>query len=135
MPGRNGAISRATPSQVGVLSLRERGILRHQMITPYHAKYFAHEFTKHWVSGVPPAGNANSAWVQYFIHHITPLTFPHQTKPLALPLEGLTARAIRRHLTIDERMWFNRMIGEHGEAEVLKLWPSYEVQLNFARSL
>ena len=48
---------------------------------------------------------------------------------------GLTARAIRRHLTIDERMWFNRMIGEHGEAEVLKLWPSYEVQLNFARSL
>jgi hypothetical protein len=65
----------------------------------------------------------------------TPLTFHDQTKPLALPLEGLTARAIRRHLTIDERMWFNRMIGEHGEAEVLKLWPSYEVQLNFARSL
>jgi hypothetical protein len=64
-----------------------------------------------------------------------PLIFPDQTQPLALPLEGLTARAIRRHLSIDERMWFNRMIGEYGEAEVLKRWPSFEVQLNFERSL
>jgi type I restriction enzyme M protein len=27
---------------------------------------------KRWVYGVPPAGNANFAWVQHFIHHLTP---------------------------------------------------------------
>ena len=65
----------------------------------------------------------------------TPLTFPDRTGPLALPLESLTARRIRRHLTIDERMWFNRMIAEHGEDEVLKMWASYQIQLNYARAL
>jgi type I restriction enzyme M protein len=27
---------------------------------------------KRWVYGVPPAGNANFAWVQHFIHHLSP---------------------------------------------------------------
>jgi type I restriction enzyme M protein len=27
---------------------------------------------KRWVYGVPPAGNANYAWVQHFIHHLSP---------------------------------------------------------------
>ena len=27
---------------------------------------------KRWVFGVPPAGNANYAWVQHFIHHLAP---------------------------------------------------------------
>jgi type I restriction enzyme M protein len=27
---------------------------------------------KRWKFGVPPAGNANFAWVQHFIHHVTP---------------------------------------------------------------
>jgi type I restriction enzyme M protein len=27
---------------------------------------------KRWVHGVPPAGNANFAWVQHFIHHLAP---------------------------------------------------------------
>jgi type I restriction enzyme M protein len=27
---------------------------------------------KRWVHGVPPAGNANSAWVQHFLHHLAP---------------------------------------------------------------
>jgi type I restriction enzyme M protein len=27
---------------------------------------------KRWVYGVPPAGNANFAWVQHFLHHLTP---------------------------------------------------------------
>ena len=27
---------------------------------------------KRWVYGVPPAGNANYAWIQHFIHHLTP---------------------------------------------------------------
>jgi len=27
---------------------------------------------KRWVYGVPPAGNANFAWVQHFIHHLPP---------------------------------------------------------------
>jgi type I restriction enzyme M protein len=27
---------------------------------------------KRWIYGVPPAGNANYAWVQHFIHHLAP---------------------------------------------------------------
>jgi type I restriction enzyme M protein len=27
---------------------------------------------KRWAYGVPPAGNANTAWVQHFIHHLSP---------------------------------------------------------------
>jgi len=27
---------------------------------------------KRWVYGTPPAGNANYAWVQHFIHHLAP---------------------------------------------------------------
>ena len=27
---------------------------------------------KRWVYGMPPAGNANYAWVQHFIHHLAP---------------------------------------------------------------
>jgi type I restriction enzyme M protein len=27
---------------------------------------------KRWVYGVPPAGNANFAWVQHFVHHLAP---------------------------------------------------------------
>jgi len=27
---------------------------------------------KRWVYGVPPAGNANFAWVQHFIYHLAP---------------------------------------------------------------
>jgi hypothetical protein len=26
-----------------------------------------------WKFGVPPAGNANHGWIQYFIHHLAPL--------------------------------------------------------------
>lgn len=53
---------------------------------------------------------------------------------LALPQEGLTIDAIRNHLTLDERMWFNRMLGEYGDAQMLKMWPSYQVQLNYVRN-
>jgi hypothetical protein len=28
---------------------------------------------KRWVYGVPPAGNANYAWVQHFVHHLAPV--------------------------------------------------------------
>jgi type I restriction enzyme M protein len=27
---------------------------------------------KRWVYGVPPAGNANYAWIQHFVHHLAP---------------------------------------------------------------
>ena len=27
---------------------------------------------KRWAYGTPPAGNANYAWVQHFIHHLAP---------------------------------------------------------------
>lgn len=65
----------------------------------------------------------------------TPLRFPDGTTPLALPLEGLTARTIRRHLTLDERLWFNRMIEAYGEEAAVKMWPSYQVQINYVRNL
>ena len=42
------------------------------MITPYHAKYSIDECTILWVCSEPPAGNANYAWVQQFIHHLAP---------------------------------------------------------------
>jgi len=50
----------------------EKRILPREMLTPYHAKYFADECTIRWVHCVPPTGNANYAWVQNFIHHIAP---------------------------------------------------------------
>ena len=29
-----------------------------------------------WKYGIPPAGNANFAWVQHFIHHLSPRSLP-----------------------------------------------------------
>jgi type I restriction enzyme M protein len=31
---------------------------------------------KRWVYGIPPAGNANFAWVQHFIYHLDPTDKP-----------------------------------------------------------
>ena len=42
------------------------------MLTTYHAKHLPNRITNCWVYGVPPAGNANYAWVQHFIHHLAP---------------------------------------------------------------
>jgi hypothetical protein len=42
---------------------------------------------------------------------------------------------IRRSLTLDERLWLGQMIEAHGEAEVIRMWPSLIVQLEFSRSL
>lgn len=63
-----------------------------------------------------------------------PHAVPTIDDQLALPQEGLTIDAIRDYLTFDERMWFNRMLGEYGEAQMLKMWPSYQVQLNYVRN-
>jgi hypothetical protein len=41
-----------TPTQVWVLSHCKKRILRQQMLTPYHAKYFAHDLTRRAVSGM-----------------------------------------------------------------------------------
>jgi type I restriction enzyme M protein len=38
---------------------------------------------KRWVYGVPPAGNANYAWVQHFIHHLAPTAWPASCWPTA----------------------------------------------------
>jgi hypothetical protein len=62
--------------------------------------------------------------------HITDVT-----EPLNLPKDKLTLESIGRHLTIDERLWLARMIGAHGKQSVLAMWPSYELQINFVRSL
>ncbi len=56
-------------------------------------------------------------------------------KPIRLAVESLTIPKIQAVLTADERLWLCRMIEVHGEEAILRLWPSYEVQINFARSL
>ena len=61
--------------------------------------------------------------------------YPDGSQILQLPAEGLTLRKVCGHLTPDERLWLAQMIGADGADKVLKRWPSYEVQLNFARSL
>jgi hypothetical protein len=38
-------------------------------------------------------------------------------------------------LTPDEQLWLGRMIEANGKEEFLRMWPSYEVPINFARSL
>ncbi len=38
---------------------------------------------KRWVYGVPPAGNANFAWVQHFICHLAPTGSPGSCSPMA----------------------------------------------------
>jgi hypothetical protein len=59
---------------------------------------------------------------------------PDALPPLAVE-PPLTLAKIRSHLSMDERLWLARMIAAYGEEEVLRMWPSYEVQINFARSL
>jgi type I restriction enzyme M protein len=42
---------------------------------PFNDSDWRGELLKHdkrWVYGTPPAGNANYAWVQHFIHHLAP---------------------------------------------------------------
>jgi hypothetical protein len=55
-----------------VLYQMEKRFLPPSMLALYHAKYFADEYTIRRVHGVPPAGNANYAWGQHFIHYIAP---------------------------------------------------------------
>jgi hypothetical protein len=55
--------------------------------------------------------------------------------PLNLPKENLTLALIEQHLTFDERTWLSNMVRAYGEKQVLAMWPSYEVQINYVRNL
>lgn len=44
-----------------------------------------------------------------------------------------TLATIRQHLTADEQLCLARMIEVHGEAAVIEMWPSLQVQIEFAR--
>ena len=56
-------LPKTTFSQVRVLSQGEKGILRLQMLTPYHAKYFAYELTKRCSSdSMEKLAGAASTW-------------------------------------------------------------------------
>ena len=46
-----------------------------------------------------------------------------------------TLAKILPELTVEERMWLASMVQAYGETQVLSLWPSYEVQINFARGI
>ena len=54
---------------------------------------------------------------------------------LNVPKENLTLDLIREHLTFDERLWLENMIRAYGEQQVIKMWPSYEAQINYVRNL
>jgi hypothetical protein len=46
---------------------------RHAAANNWHGDLLKDD--KHWKYGMPPASNANFAWVQYFIHHLAPTGF------------------------------------------------------------
>ena len=54
---------------------------------------------------------------------------------LNLQKENLTLDLIEQHLTFDERVWLSNMVRAYGEEQVLAMWPSYEVQINYVRNL
>ncbi len=62
-------------------------------------------------------------------------TAPDYSEPLNLAPDGLSLQKILAVLSADERLWLGRMIEATGEEEFLRMWPSYEVQINFVRSL
>ena len=62
-------------------------------------------------------------------------TAPDYSEPLNLAPDGLSIQKILAVLSADERLWLGRMIEATGEEEFLRMWPSYEVQINFVRSL
>ncbi|OQW31873.1 MAG: hypothetical protein A4C66_04535 [Nitrospira sp. HN-bin3] len=64
-----------------------------------------------------------------------PLPLNAAPDPGPLDPTATTLTAIRTNMTVDERLWLASMIEAHGEAEVIRMWPSYCVQLGFARSL
>ena len=62
------------------------------------------------------------------------LNNPDTSGELNLPKENLTLALIEQHLTFDERTWLSNMVRAYGEKEVLAMWPSYEVQINYVRN-
>lgn len=64
-----------------------------------------------------------------------PLPLTAAPDPGPLDPTATTLIGIRRNMTIDERLWLGQMIEAHGEAEVIRMWPSLIVQLEFSRSL
>ena len=60
---------------------------------------------------------------------------PDTSGTLNLPKENLTLEFIEQHLTFDERTWLSNMVRAYGEKQVLAMWPSYEVQINYVRNL
>lgn len=63
------------------------------------------------------------------------LTAPDYSEPLSLAPDGLSIQKILAVLSADERLWLGRMIEANGEEEFLRMWPSYEVQINYVRNL
>ena len=56
----------------GTLNLKADYILANP---PFNVKEWQgdqHREDKRWTYGMPPAGNANFAWVQHFLHHLSP---------------------------------------------------------------
>ncbi|MEO7858968.1 MAG: hypothetical protein ABIU05_00770 [Nitrospirales bacterium] len=63
------------------------------------------------------------------------LNKPDTSEVLNLPKDNLTLDLIRQHLTQDEQRWLTNMVRAYGEQQVLAMWPSYEVQINYVRNL
>ncbi len=57
------------------LILGNGGRLQFMANPPFNLSYWGHEKLKEdkrWKYGIPPAGNANYAWIQHMIHHLAP---------------------------------------------------------------
>ena len=52
-----------------------------------------------------------------------------------IPQDQLTIALIRSRLTAKELRWFDLDLAYHGEAHILQSWPSYELRLNYVRTL
>lgn len=65
-----------------------------------------------------------------------PPSYPEEasSSPGELNPNAKSLAEIRRGLTTDERLWLASMIEAHGEEQVIKMWPSYCVQIEYVRN-
>ena len=76
---------------------------------------------KRWKYGTPPAGNANYAWVQHFIHHLAPTGQVHEAYMRLVDVEKVQPWNSRGHFLAAAAEAMRRILIEHARTKhVLK---------------